>query len=359
MADLSLNERQALVQDAVQAARGSTDCYVIELYDDRAVYEVYGNGPDAGKSFEVPYTIAADGTVTLGDRTEVERQVTYMAVKSVGKDLIEGPAFLFNKDLVGERFTPETDLCIEWFGKSGRPLLYEHGLDDSMKAALIGRQVDYEQRDEGIWAQSQLDVGARYRKAIDGLIDRGALSYSGGGMAHLATKSRSGDLKRFPWVELSLTPTPMNPANEGVYYVKSALAIQHLADVNIAIPAPLKAALAALDEWADSRDDDGLPDGLKFADHADRLLADVTAFRDRTEAISGLRVKSGRVLSAATRERLLRHPASLRELATDLDDLLASADGSKSTADLWEQLIQAEATQARYLGVPIPAGGPS
>jgi len=280
------------------------------------------------------------------------------AVKFVGPNLIEGPAFLYSADLVRERFTPDSDLCIEWFGKSGRPLLYEHGMDDALKTDLVGRQTDYETRAEGIWAQGELNAHVRYRKSIDELIERGALSYSGGAMQHLAVKSRDGAIKRFPWVELSLTPTPMNPANAGVYFLKSAAALEHLEEAGVDIPSPLKAALEALDEWADTRDDDSLPDGLKFAEHADRLLADVEAFRARAGSIADLRAKSGRVLSASTRERLLRHPASLRELAADLEDLLATADGTKS-ADLWEQLIEFEAAQARLLGVPVPAGGPS
>jgi hypothetical protein len=280
------------------------------------------------------------------------------ALKFVGPNTIEGPAFLYSQDLVGERFTPDTDLCIEWFGKSGRPLLYEHGMDDALKTDLVGRQIDYEARDEGIWAQGELNANVRYRKSIDGLIERGALSYSGGAMQHLAVKSRDGAIKRFPWVELSMTPTPMNPDNAGVYFLKSAAALEHLEEAGVDIPSPLKAALTALDEWAETRDDDGLPDGLKFAEHADRLLADVTAFRARAGSIADLRAKSGRVLSASTRERLVQHPASLRELADDMDDLLATADGTKS-ADLWEELIKFEATRARLLGAPIPAGGPS
>lgn len=275
------------------------------------------------------------------------------ALKFVGKDLIEGPAFLYSRDVQGESFSPDTDYCLEWFGKSGRPLLYEHGLDDTLKSSLVGRQTDFEQRDEGIWAQSQLDRNARYRKAIDGMIEAGALSYSGGAMAHLATKSASGAIKRFPWVELSLTPTPANPENSGVYYLKSAEAIAHLEAADVVLPDPLKAALTALDQWADSRDDEALPDGASFADVIDRLTVDATA---RVAARKAWHTKSGRVLSAQTRDRLLRHPASLRELATDLDELLASADGDKATksAAFWQQQIEAESAYARYLGVFIP-----
>lgn len=345
MADLSFNERQRLVNAAIREARGSSDLYVAELYDDRAVYESLGDGDDAGKSFEVSYTIADDQTVTLGDRTEVVRQTTYRAVKFVGRDTIEGLAIPFGgtfagKDLHGETFDAKTDLCIEWFGESGRPLLYDHGLDGAMATKVVGRQTEFDTRAEGVWAQSQLNLNAKYRKAVDKLIDEGALGYSSGAMPHLATKNAKGVITRWPWVELSLTPMPAEPSTLGVHYTKSAAeALAFFEAVDLSIPAPLKAALAALDAWADSRDDEGLPDGLKFAEHADRLLADVEAFRTRTGSLVDLRGKSGRALSEPTRERLLRHPASLRELADTFDELL-SEPGVRAAKAADEALIQ-------------------
>lgn len=277
------------------------------------------------------------------------------ALKFVGPNTIEGPAFLFSRDLVRERFTPDTDLCIEWFGKSGRPLLYEHGLDDALKTDMVGRQSDYEARAEGIWAQGELDAHVRYRKSIDSLIERGALSYSGGAMQHLAVKSREGAIKRFPWVELSLTPTPMHPGNAGVYFLKSATALEHLEQAGVDIPSPLKAALEALDEWSDSRDDEALPDGASFADAIDRLTVDAAA---RVAARKSWFAKSGRVLSAPTRERLVGHPASLRDLADELDELLSLAEGTKSagldTEALGQLYLATDVRIARIFGAPIP-----
>jgi len=40
----------------------------------------------------------------------------------------------------GEAFSPDTDFCFEWFGKSGRPVLYHHGLDPTIGPAVIGRR---------------------------------------------------------------------------------------------------------------------------------------------------------------------------------------------------------------------------
>lgn len=329
MGDRSFNERQRLVQAAVSQARGSNDCYIAELYDDRAIVEAYGDGVDSGKSFEYPYTIASDGAVTLGDAVEVVRQTTYVAkaLKFVGPDTIEGLAFPFGSiDTDGETFTKATDLCEDWF-PAGRPLLYAHGLDPAHKAAKVGRQTEYETREEGIWAQAQLDKNARYRKAIDRLVDEGKLGYSSGAYAHLATKNAKGELTRWPWVELSLTPMPANPETLGVHYIKSADFLDLFED---GIPPAVAAAIKALDDWASTRDHDaGLATG-SLEEKAGRVTAAVAELRDHAKAYADMRAKSGRVLSAATRERLTRHPSSLRELADDLDALLGEADAEKA-----------------------------
>ncbi len=289
----------------------------------------------------------------MGDTDEtIDEQPVERAVKFVGPDTIEGLAIPFDSyDVDGETFTKSTDLCLDWFGDTGRPVLYNHGLDRAHKAQKVGRQNDYEEREGGIWAQSQLDANAKYRKHIDGLIEKGALGYSSGAYAHLATKNARGEIIRWPWVELSLTPFPAHPAALGVHYIKSA----DFLDLFDEIPPAVKAAIEALDEWADTRDDEGLPDGLKFADHADRLLADVEAFRLRTGSIAELRAKAGRVLSASTRERLMRHPASLRELADDLDGLLNEADAEKTKSVDPALLLRSQLAMSRALGVDLPA----
>lgn len=288
----------------------------------------------------------------MEDTTETTDELPVArAVKFVAPDTIEGLAFPFDSpDTDTETFTKATDYCEDWF-PAGRPLLYHHGLDSVHKAAKVGRQTEYEDREGGRWAQSQLDVNARYRKHIDELIERGALGYSSGAYAHLATKNAKGELTRWPWIELSLTPMPAHPGTLGVHYIKSADFI----DLFDEVPPAVAAAIKALDEWATTRDDDGLPDGLKFADHADRLLADVEAFRLRTGSITELRAKAGRVLSASTRERLLRHPASLRELADDLDGLLVEADAEKAKSADPAFLHDVAATLRRAALIDMPA----
>lgn len=276
------------------------------------------------------------------------------AVKFVAPDTIEGLAIPFgspaNLDTDGEFFTPSTDLCLEWFGKSGRPFLFEHGLDDELQGAVMGRQTDFETREEGVWATVQLDRNRRYRKAVDRLIEEGALGYSSGAMSHLASKTKTGEITRWPWVELSGTPIPAAPQTLGVHYVKSSSLIEHLTEAGSDMPASLVAvAMKALDDIPSG--DDALPDGAKFTDLLDRLTADGVPWVKARRDWHG---KSGRVLSAATRERLLAHPATLRQLADDLDELIATADAPKEAklADFWVLLMEANRTLATA-GVPL------
>lgn len=281
--------------------------------------------------------------------TDTDEQPVSRAVKFVGPDTIEGLAFPFDsRDTDGETFIKGVDLCDDWFGS--RPLLYNHGLDRAHKAKKVGVQTAYEEREGGIWAQAQLNANALYRKHIDELIEKGALGYSSGAYGHLAKKNARQEIVRWPWVELSLTPFPANPETLGVHYVKSADVLALFDD----LPPAVAAAIKAIDEWVPT-DDDALPDGAKFADLIDRLSVDGPAW---VKARRDWYAKSGRVLSAATRERLAAHPSALRQLADDLDELLASADAPKKSIDLWAEAIKAELATARLLGVSIDIGDP-
>jgi hypothetical protein len=132
--------------------------------------------------------------------------------------------------------------------------------------------------------------------------------------------------------------------------VKAADVVDRLAAANLTVPAELIAsALKALDSIPS--DDDSLPDGLKFADLVDRLSVDGPAW---VKARRDWYAKSGRVLSAATRERLVAHPQALRQLADDLDELLTSADApvdAKSAGNF----LAIQALIAEKLGVEITA----
>lgn len=271
-----------------------------------------------------------------------------LAIKSSGKDHIEGLAIPFSMDLDGESFSADTDFCLDWFGPSGRPLIYDHGMDPAMKTNVIGRQVEYEVRDEGVWARSQLELAAKYRKAIDQLVEQEALGYSSGSIPHLATP-RGGAIKRWPWVELSLTPLPAALGTQ-VYAVKSVTAIEHLRAVDIDVPEPLEAALKALDEWAETRD--APPGSEAFTARLERVSSEVAGLMEHTREHLGMRAKSNRAISPANRERLVAIVEAWEPSLADIKSLLAETDpeaGKSLDLAVWEALRM----QARLAGAPV------
>ena len=172
-------------------------------------------------------------------------------------------------------------------------------------------------------------------------------------MPHLVQTTKDGTITRWPWVEISLTPTPANPL-AAVYAVKSIDMAEHYAAANITIPDPLAAALKALDEWAVIRDSS--PDGLTFADESARLTDALKAFVERAQALTEMRAKEGRVLSSANRERLASHVETIvsametmGKTTTDMRTLLSVTDpeAGKSSA-------AAELARFEYLATALP-----
>lgn len=263
---------------------------------------------------------------------ELPPEVPEMAVKFVKGDIIEGPGMPFGgpiggQDIDGEDFGADTDFCLEWFGEAGRPLLYHHGLDGHVKTTVVGRQMGFEIRDDAAWVQSQLDKSSRYYKVVKELIEKGALGYSSGAMPHLVTKTSTGHITRWPWVEISLTPTPANPNK--VYAVKAVDALAHLEAIGEDVPEPLKAALKALDEWADAKATDD-PGPESFDDQGARIAAEVEAFMGRAVKRFEIRAtKVGRELSITNRQWLQsldERLAALIDLRKEVRDLISRTD---------------------------------
>ncbi len=124
------------------------------------------------------------------------------------------------RDLQGEYFTPDTELGLTWYDR--RPVLYHHGLDGELKAAVIGEIDSLRVDDIGIWAEAQLDMRQRYVHAVRRLIQKGILSWSSGSLPHLVEVLDDGFIKRWPLVEGSLTPAPAEPRRTDVQTIKSA-----------------------------------------------------------------------------------------------------------------------------------------
>ena len=138
------------------------------------------------------------------------------AVKFVNRKegLIEGLAIPYGgpmdgRDLDGEAFDKNTALG-DLYGV-GSPVIYSHGIDDTLGYTRIGSSKEITVRDDGVWLQSQLDKASEYAETVAALVDAGALAYSSGAIPRGITKNASGLIEAWPWYETSLTPTPAKP----------------------------------------------------------------------------------------------------------------------------------------------------
>ena len=150
-----------------------------------------------------------------------------------------GPKALGGKDLDREFFSAKTAFELEWFGDWQRPLLYHHGLDPEIKTSVVGR-IKVMPTDKGLWMEGQLDSAHEYAAAVAELVDSGVMGLSSGSVSHLVeTDAKSGEIKRWPLIEGSLTPSPANPEAKAApvkYALKSSDAIEHLAVLGVAAP---------------------------------------------------------------------------------------------------------------------------
>ena len=240
-------------------------------------------------------------------------------------NIIEGLAVPFGgpfagKDLDGESFGPDTDLALEWFPEEGRPVIFHHGLDEGIKTALVGRQIAREVTNIGHWVKVQLDKRNRYFEAISQMVNDGLLSFSSGSIPHLVQTDEGGSIKAWPWVELSLTPTPANPY-ASVYAVKLTDAIEHIASIpGTAVPPALKAAVDAIEDgFTEQTPGDSEPEPL--ADHSERVSREVKAWVERLTTRVQARTQEGR-------KTLLSDPTVefVRVVHADLGALIEQAD---------------------------------
>jgi len=201
------------------------------------------------------------------------------AIKWAGKsrDVIEGllapyggPEFLAGKDFQGEFFSSNTDFALDWFGDWQRPLLFQHGLDPNLDTSVVGR-IKVALRDKGLWMRAQLDKAHDYYEEIATLVDEAALGLSSGSMPHLVkVDAKTGEIKSWPLIEGSLTPTPANPDAKAGYSIKSEEAIAHLAVIGVEAPDALKADEPEEDDDEEEEEDGSEPtlgfDGTKDDD---------------------------------------------------------------------------------------------
>ena len=121
----------------------------------------------------------------------------------------EGPDGI-GRDFDAEFFSPNTDFLFDWF-KGERPTLYHHTWDKGVGTDRLGGVISHEKLSQGIWTRAQLDIRSKWYEAVRELVGKDALSFSSGAYPAGVEVAKSGEILRWPWVELTLTPTPSNP----------------------------------------------------------------------------------------------------------------------------------------------------
>ena len=282
----------------------------------------------------------------VGDKT--------MAVKFAdGSDnVIEGIGIPFGgpfggSDLDGERFTKGTDFALDW--EISRPLFYNHMLDETVGRKQIGKVLEHEITDDGVWVKAQLDKRTRYYGMVKELIEQQALGFSSGAWPHLVKTASDGEIKEWPWWEMSLTPTPANP-DAVVYSIKATDVLEdvRLSKPTDALDAAVKAAIAAVTNESEAEVPQGSAATATSEPRTERVRAEFKAWIAETADRAEFRAKSGRELSK-------RNLETLREAHRIIGELLERAN--KPTAEEQEanKAIYAEylRTQARINGVPV------
>lgn len=154
-----------------------------------------------GKSLESDLLVFMGGEVKKLDDRKIGG---YLCLFTTPKD----------PDLANDYFTKDTDFDI--YDGERRSLYYNHGMDETIGNRKIG---DFTTRkdDVGLWLEAQLAARDEYADAVLSMVEKGAVGYSSGSIAHLVRREKpsknvaSSWLKHWPIGEGSITPTPCEP----------------------------------------------------------------------------------------------------------------------------------------------------
>lgn len=204
-------------------------------------------------------------------------------VKALGGGKIGGYLVRFSDasmpDLTGDYFDAKTAITTP----DDLPLLYNHGMDSTLKKRVIGK-VKTKVDDVGVWADAQMDLRDEYEKAIYAMVENNKLGFSSGALSHLVEREPAGKsayIKTWFIGEASLTPTPAEPRNT-VMSLKSLL--------------PSDAALTDKDETKQTKSINGdhtMSDEIKTA--VAQAVADALAQREnelKAEADKAAQIKA-------------------------------------------------------------------
>lgn len=138
-----------------------------------------------------------------------------LAIKALGPNRVGAYLCLWGsqsmKDLSGEWFAPDTEEMTSIFKAVGvLPAIYHHALDDSVKSTVVGLVDVMEQDETGLWIEAQIKEHEAYQRLIQPLVQKGMLGWSSGALpGGRRVNKATGKIVRWPIVEASMTPSPM------------------------------------------------------------------------------------------------------------------------------------------------------
>lgn len=224
----SMNEKERRIRDAWYAkfrdpgtGTGAKveDLWVKDVFDDDIPTHLVVETPNG--LFSYPYAFTAEDEIEFGEPAKGElvfrptgKTASPTAIKVLREDEkgveIGGHLLLWGnpkqKDLDDEYFTPETQLWLEVYKNA--PVLFHHGLDNSIGTAVIGHRIKAVPDDIGVWVEHWLDKSKEFWKMVKPLLEAEALYYSPGSAPHLVEKEEGGRLKSWPVVEDTVTLIP-------------------------------------------------------------------------------------------------------------------------------------------------------
>jgi hypothetical protein len=186
----------------------------------------------------------------VGEETQMSKTMFGGAIKRVegNPSLVEGYLVKFdNVDLYGEIFSKSTDFNLAGFPIVGKPLLYNHGLDEAIKSVPIGVFTLAKVDDVGIWVQAQLHQREEYEKYLEkrlvelgesadkksiqaqaylayttiaSVLDSVPMGFSSGALPQ-SVQIVDKHIKTWCIIEGSITPTPAEPTGTPVSYRNS------------------------------------------------------------------------------------------------------------------------------------------
>jgi len=222
------------------------------------------------------------------------------SVKAMGSGKVGGYVIRFGTpetaDVQGDYFAADGDYGLDVSTKAR--IVYHHGLTKTHGAKRLG-VADLSVKADGIWGEGTIDDGAIYARA-----EAGELGWSSGSVDRLTSRRSvkgKSEINAWPLIEVSLTPTPVDPRNRAIT-IKSL--IEDIEGGAVAVPS--------------------------LVDRSDRLVADCQELACLYERAVKSRASEGRTLSPVKR-------AAIKALADALAEL-ANVPSGKPDPDLLRKL---------------------